>query len=238
MGIGIHGHRLVEKFLLPDTWSLHLYQYRARIKLGSLELTIEPGKAILVPAGQAMTYHFSGPGCKHHYALFQLEKAGKPFMARLFKKPDELSPIWKDNFKSATEVFWENPLLASVGLWHSLLRWVEKEKLPQVAPGQPLVNDAVDYFRRNLNRPLKIAEVASGLGVSHNLMLLRFRQSLGISPMTWLRKERMSQAKRLLEETRLPIKIVAEECGYRDLQLFNKSIRAFFGKSPRNLRLG
>ncbi len=236
MGIGIHGDKKTERWLLPDIWSLHLYQYRARLVIDSYEVELEPGMAVMVPAGLPMTYHFEGPGSRHHYALFKLKTSEDSQNIQLVKAPNALTGHWKVNFKNAAEIFWEDSFEATLGLWLCLKQWILKASVVPLSTTNPLILEAQAYMSRNLRQTLQISKIARDLGVSHNLLLLRFRESLGCSPLSWLRHERMKRAQRLLKETNLPIKLVAAESGYLDLQQFNKSIRSFFGKSPRALK--
>ncbi len=63
-----------------------------------------------------------------------------------------------------------------------------------------------------------------------------FRRAFGTSPVDWLRRERISQAKRRLVETTIPIEWVAEQVGYQDRFFFSKDFKKLTGMTPREYR--
>ena len=63
-----------------------------------------------------------------------------------------------------------------------------------------------------------------------------FKAALGTSPIGWLRRERISQAKRRLAETGDDIKQIAEQVGYGDRFYFSKDFKQLAGLTPREFR--
>jgi AraC-like DNA-binding protein len=63
-----------------------------------------------------------------------------------------------------------------------------------------------------------------------------FKAAFGTSPIDWLRRERISQAKRRLVETTDAIKEIAEQTGYSDRFFFSKDFRRLTGHTPREFR--
>lgn len=235
MAPAIHGHKVVESWLLPEVYSLHLYQYRARIRVGTETLELEPGAVTLIGPSTPITYQFPGPGCRHHYALFSTKKGDKGESFDPFRRPHELTAAWRTGFVEAAEAFAGNRAFATARLWDLLWRYTGRSAAaPSDLP--PLVAEAIDRMHRHLHQEIRMAFLAQDLGVSQNLLMLRFRQSMGTSPHAWLKAARMARARTMLTETPLPVKIVARECGYHDLHAFNKAVREAWGKSPRGMR--
>jgi AraC family transcriptional regulator of adaptative response / DNA-3-methyladenine glycosylase II len=78
--------------------------------------------------------------------------------------------------------------------------------------------------------------LAARLGVGGRHLRRLFQRELGASPLTVARTRRAHFARKLLEETELPIAEVALGAGYASVRRFNAEIRAVFQRAPRELR--
>lgn len=63
-----------------------------------------------------------------------------------------------------------------------------------------------------------------------------FRAETGLSPMEWLRRERITAAKPLLLDPALSVQQVAEAVGYADPFHFSRDFRRLTGQPPRSFR--
>jgi AraC family transcriptional regulator, regulatory protein of adaptative response / DNA-3-methyladenine glycosylase II len=75
-----------------------------------------------------------------------------------------------------------------------------------------------------------------GIGVRHLSRL--FAQHVGASPATVAQTRRLHFAKRLLDDTRLPITDIAHAAGFGSIRRFNDAFRETYRRSPRELRKG
>jgi AraC-like DNA-binding protein len=100
----------------------------------------------------------------------------------------------------------------------------------------PVLRKAVEWILLNYFQPVRVEQLAemSGLSPSHFNRL--FKRSFGTSPIDWLRRERMSQAKRRLVESRETIKQIAEQVGYADRFFFSKDFKRYTGTTPGAFR--
>ena len=64
----------------------------------------------------------------------------------------------------------------------------------------------------------------------------RFRQVFHAAPIDWLRRERITHAKRRLLESGDSIKEVAEQVGYHDAFYFSREFKRYTGSSPSDCR--
>lgn len=99
----------------------------------------------------------------------------------------------------------------------------------------------------SLNRPVErmklfffehhtVATLAKMARMSPTHFSRVFKASFGTSPIDWLRRERINQAKRRLAETTASIKEIAEQTGYRDRYFFSKDFKRHTGLTPREFR--
>ncbi len=78
--------------------------------------------------------------------------------------------------------------------------------------------------------------LAAELNLSHDYFARMFRRTYGISPRSWLLRERMRLAAARLEESAVTVTDVARELGYGDLATFSRQFRQVLGVSPRGYR--
>ncbi|MEC9435197.1 MAG: transcriptional regulator FtrA, partial [Pseudomonadota bacterium] len=101
----------------------------------------------------------------------------------------------------------------------------------QVRPGRSLAV-VLDWARAELGRPLTVAELADRAGMSERSFLRRFREATGTSPLKWLRRERVTRAMKLLEETGLALDDVGANCGFGSAEAFRKAFGEVAGVAP------
>jgi transcriptional regulator GlxA family with amidase domain len=70
------------------------------------------------------------------------------------------------------------------------------------------------WMLARLDRPLTVAAMARHAGYSPRTFARRFRAETGTTPLAWLLDQRVGAARRLLEETDLPVEQVASACGF------------------------
>jgi AraC family transcriptional regulator of adaptative response / DNA-3-methyladenine glycosylase II len=78
--------------------------------------------------------------------------------------------------------------------------------------------------------------LAARLGVGSRHLRRLFARELGASPLTVARTRRAHFARKLLEETELPVTQVALCAGYSSVRRFNAEVRQVFRSAPRLLR--
>ena len=78
--------------------------------------------------------------------------------------------------------------------------------------------------------------LAGRLGVGSRHLRRLFEQHLGASPRAVARTRRLHEAKRLLDETRLPVREIAVAAGYGSVRRLNAAFRSNYGRTPSELR--
>lgn len=114
---------------------------------------------------------------------------------------------------------------------------------PECAPGTPAWNGTSTTVRRGLRLISSgaldegsIEQLADRLGVTSRHLRRLFTQHLGASPLAVAHTQRLHFAKRLIDQTNLPMSHVAAASGYRSTRRFNDTFKKTYGRSPRNLR--
>lgn len=85
-------------------------------------------------------------------------------------------------------------------------------------PAPAAASGSLEATRRwaceRLGEPLDVAAMAAHAGVSPRTFARRFREETGTTPLQWLLARRVLEARRLLEESELPVEAVAWRCGF------------------------
>jgi transcriptional regulator GlxA family with amidase domain len=87
-----------------------------------------------------------------------------------------------------------------------------------------------------LHEPLSLIRLAGRAGMSVRTFTRRFREETGVSPAQWLLRQRVEEARRLLEATDLPIDRVAERAGFGTATSMRQHLHAAVGVSPTAYR--
>jgi AraC family transcriptional regulator of adaptative response / DNA-3-methyladenine glycosylase II len=83
-----------------------------------------------------------------------------------------------------------------------------------------------------------LGDLANRLGIGVRHLSRLFAQHVGASPATVAQTRRLHFAKRLLDDTHLPITDIAHASGFRSIRRFNDAFQETYRRSPRELRKG
>lgn len=114
---------------------------------------------------------------------------------------------------------------------------------PETAPFSPAWNGT----RTTVDRALKLIAdgaldhgsvdaLAERLGVGVRHLSRLFAVHVGASPLQTAQTMRIGRAKRLLDETALPIGTVALEAGFGSIRRFNAAFSSLYGRPPSSIR--
>jgi AraC family transcriptional regulator of adaptative response / DNA-3-methyladenine glycosylase II len=81
-----------------------------------------------------------------------------------------------------------------------------------------------------------VQELASRLGLGQRHLRRLFLEHLGAAPLAVAQTQRILFAKKLIDETRLPMTEIAGAAGFASIRRFNDALRKTYGCSPRELR--
>jgi transcriptional regulator GlxA family with amidase domain len=97
---------------------------------------------------------------------------------------------------------------------------------------QRTVRKAMAYIHENFSQPLSRQIIADHIGLSQRHLTRCFQDELGISPMAYLNRYRIKQAKSLLADSRLNVTEVALAVGFNDSSYFGRVFHREVGLTP------
>lgn len=116
---------------------------------------------------------------------------------------------------------------------------------PECAPGTPAWAGTSTTVQRGLRLIAEgaldegdVEGLAERLGVTARHLRRLFSKHVGASPLAVAHTQRLQFAKRLIDETALPMQAIAVAAGFGSVRRFNDTFRKTYGKPPRDLRRG
>lgn len=106
---------------------------------------------------------------------------------------------------------------------------------PRVSMRQRRMRAARDFIASHLHHPLYLHDLCGALHLTPGAVEHLFRDLLGVSPITYLRHQRLHGVRRALKAAKPSfgiVKQVALEWGFWHLGRFSAEYRAFFGEKP------
>lgn len=200
---------------------------------GAGRLEAEAGEAFVLPAGVAHNQDDFGQKVTTTYAHFTVP-------AKRFSERPRIVPL---------------PLGSPAAGWLEQLAALQKEPVPPALRGglalaliehlahgerraehhrqlHPAVVRAMHRIESDLLEDLTVGDLARAGGVSQSHITALFREHLGCGPMTWVQRQRLELACRLLRNAYLSVADVASSCGYPDANYFTRLFRQAHGTSP------
>ena len=99
------------------------------------------------------------------------------------------------------------------------------------------MDKVMEFVNTRLSDPeATVDDMAAAVAVSRSGLNRRLKSMIGVSPAEFLRESRLKRASALLSSTQMPIKEVAYECGFSDLNYFGKVFKNSFGVTPTGYR--
>lgn len=98
------------------------------------------------------------------------------------------------------------------------------------------VSQVVTYVNENIEQSIKLEELARVCHLHPTHFIRAFKKKTGETPLYFVQRRKMEIAKRLIEETELPLGEIMSRVGFVDAAQFAKKFKRFYGHSPRDYR--
>lgn len=115
-------------------------------------------------------------------------------------------------------------------------QFIERPRLDVPAGSSGSLEETRRWAAERLHEPLDVAAMAEHASVSPRTFARRFRDETGTTPLQWLLNQRVQEARRLLEETDLPIDAVAWRAGFGTAASLREHFRRITSTTPSSYR--
>ena len=108
--------------------------------------------------------------------------------------------------------------------------------LLELAPKSDRIQTALAYAKQNLHTPLSVEQLAQAANLSPRQFSRAFHAETGQSPAKAVENLRVEAARVLMEQSRHPIEVVAQQTGFADPDRMRRAFLRAFGQPPQVLR--
>lgn len=118
----------------------------------------------------------------------------------------------------------------------SVINHLKDEGLTSKSSGyDPVLDKLVSYIESNLDLDMSVSHLADYAAMSISSLQHKFKNSLGISVLSYIRRRRLNIAKQQLEAGSMSISEAAYNAGYRHPSNFTSAFKKVFGIPPQDL---
>lgn len=108
---------------------------------------------------------------------------------------------------------------------------------PRIRGGlsRPRLRQVIDYIDANLEREITLDHLAATTGMGAHYFAESFKKSVGFSPHQYVIRKRIDRARRLLQDSRIPVLEAGVRSGFSDHSHFTRMFRRIVGVPPHSL---
>jgi transcriptional regulator GlxA family with amidase domain len=108
--------------------------------------------------------------------------------------------------------------------------------LLDLEPKSDRIQSALAYAKRNLDKPMTVGQLAAAAHLSPRQFSRAFRAETGQSPAKAVENLRVEAARLMMEQSRHPIDVIAQQTGFADRDRMRRAFLRTFGQPPQVIR--
>jgi AraC-like DNA-binding protein/quercetin dioxygenase-like cupin family protein len=226
---------------------IYCIQGLGKAQIAQEDITVKAGDFFFIPKNTSFKYaadqqkpwtvfwfHFDGTLADDVLQLFyQYNQSYKGFLAYEEERILLFDTIYKNLKRGYSK---EVMTMLNMGLLHFLTSFIIHIRLKQKDKNQDLVNQVIDYQKKNLDKNITLQEMAQYINISVPHFSSVFKKKVGLSPVDYFLQLKMQRACQYLEYTDALVKEVAFKVGIEDAQYFSRLFSKTVGMSPNAYR--
>ena len=115
--------------------------------------------------------------------------------------------------------------------------WPPAALPPHAGAAQSVLNELVRWIKNNLEKKLTVNALSVFSGYSEWHLFRLFRHHFNMSPMEYIRQQRMSLCRDLLQmQPAFRIVDICIMAGYEDISAFNRTFKRYYSLTPTQFR--
>ncbi|CDN44327.1 MULTISPECIES: AraC family transcriptional regulator [unclassified Paenibacillus] len=223
---------------LPITGSVSLNASDGCLQAG-------PGHMYCIPPGSKHTYTVDkGVPFRCYWVRFELDAGSTEFFKSLqlplsaaVDEPDQLEARYRRLISLSGNITDELRARAIIMelIAVYLQRGLEGHSSAAVASELSLFSEILEYIEQHPAENLSVDDLARQMYLHPNYFISLFRSFTGFTPIQYVNQRKMEHARKLLEESTLPVRDIASEVGLTG-PYFSRMFKQLIGTSPRRYR--
>ena len=127
--------------------------------------------------------------------------------------------------------------LEIIVLVYNLIALLFKNHLYKLDPKENAkIRPIIDYIEENYKLDISTKSISEKFGYSSEHFCRKFKESIGITPMSYLKIFRLEQALKMIKNNEHSISEIALECGFSDANYFTRCFRSHYGVPPKHYK--
>jgi AraC-like DNA-binding protein len=235
---------LVDRPVGTGDFLFMLFHDPVLVRINGISTKVSPGTIVMWPNGAAHWYgneslewshswiHFAGD-----WAVERVKECGFDQKMTLTLQNPEVMTDWLWNLYAEQAGQQQPDSIILKNIFHNGLRMLLRNanEIPDLfIPAR--INQVKHFLNQHLNSQITLSQLARDAGISIPHLSAEFKRYCGDSPINYLIKRRLQQARYLLLDRNLSISEIADRVGYEDLFHFSRLFKKHFGISPRDMR--
>ncbi|MDO5011116.1 MAG: AraC family transcriptional regulator, partial [Intestinibacter bartlettii] len=98
------------------------------------------------------------------------------------------------------------------------------------------IKSMLSFIHKNYNKQITLNDISKSVNLSERECLRCFKSTLGISPIQYILKYRVSIAVKMLSESKDSITVISDTVGFDSPSYFSKIFKRFIGTTPSQYR--
>jgi transcriptional regulator GlxA family with amidase domain len=94
-----------------------------------------------------------------------------------------------------------------------------------------------EWINKHLSDDLSLAKLADHAGMSERSFSRHYAEATGVTPARAIERLRVEAARRLLSESRLPVKRISQRCGFGSEETMRRSFLRVLSATPNDYRV-
>lgn len=229
---------------------VHTTSGQGQIEVRGQRFVAQEGMSIWLDTSQAYEHRCAPDASAWRYLWMGIDGNGLDEVYALLNVPQ--SPLFEPADREATQATFQAVIgylderspatdaLVSAAIASLIANLCTPRLVGAAASDEPTLRDRITdvlaAVRKDLARAWTIDDLAALAHLSPSQLFRRFKDTIGTTPMDWLRHERINQAKRLLVEPGAKVSAVSAHCGYPDPYHFSRDFRRLTGYTPTKFR--
>lgn len=234
---------------MPDYNKFYLIQEgEGWLKIGDTEFSPTAGQWFMMPQGIKQSYSLTdGPRYTKYWCHFTAT-IGQSNLFDILPMPYFIEtanhPMAKQLFEDLLECQFSKdltaPLLMKAAILKLIAYYIEHAtaNLTQMKnlPASETLLKAIEYIDLHYKRNISVSELAEQVHLHPNYFSRVFKQHFGSSPIQYINRKKIEEAKWLLMSTSLSLSQISHQIGLSDGSYFSKLFKALTGFSPMAYR--
>ena len=127
--------------------------------------------------------------------------------------------------------------METTGIVLQLVSRFFRDAKPKRTGADDRVKSALHYIRKNLGTEIDVGQLAELSCLSKDHFIKVFKSEMGETPMKYIIRSRIDQARLLLAAGDASVKSIAYQLGFNDLSYFSRVFRNVVGQTPMQYRM-